>query len=69
MLLIWSSLDNLDAHSETVPVIIEHDDGFLQSRGDPFTALCRTIIGQQISVGNRIIEHAASKKEVINACL
>ena len=31
-------------------IIIEHDDGFLQSRGDPFTALCRTIIGQQISV-------------------
>ena len=31
-------------------IIIKYDTGFLQSRGDPFTALCRTIIGQQISV-------------------
>ena len=31
-------------------IISEHKKSYLQSRGDPFKALCRTIIGQQISV-------------------
>ena len=31
-------------------IIIEHNDGSIESRGEPFNALCRTIVGQQISV-------------------
>jgi len=31
-------------------IILKHGEGSLQSRGEPFIALCRTIIGQQISV-------------------
>jgi DNA-3-methyladenine glycosylase II len=31
-------------------IILTHNEGSLQSRGEPFIALCRTIIGQQISV-------------------
>ena len=31
-------------------IISEHKESYLQYRGDPFKALCRTIIGQQISV-------------------
>ena len=31
-------------------IINNHNEDYLQSRDDPFNALCRTIIGQQISV-------------------
>ena len=31
-------------------IILQHNEGYLQSRSEPFNALCRTIIGQQISV-------------------
>ena len=31
-------------------IILNNSKGSLQSRGEPFNALCRTIIGQQISV-------------------
>ena len=31
-------------------IIINNNKGLLQSRGEPYNALCRTIIGQQISV-------------------
>jgi len=31
-------------------IINNHNEDYLQSRDDPFNALCRTVIGQQISV-------------------
>ena len=31
-------------------IINKHKDDYIKSRGEPFNALCRTIIGQQISV-------------------
>lgn len=31
-------------------IIINYNDGSIESRGEPFNALCRTIVGQQISV-------------------
>tara|TARA_Y100001970_G_scaffold34021_1_gene42214 strand:- start:2134 stop:2772 length:639 start_codon:yes stop_codon:yes gene_type:complete len=31
-------------------IILKYNEGSLESRGKPFNALCRTIIGQQISV-------------------
>ena len=31
-------------------IIDKHKDDYIKSRGEPFNGLCRTIIGQQISV-------------------
>ena len=31
-------------------IIINYNDGSIESRGEPFNALCRTVVGQQISV-------------------
>lgn len=31
-------------------IILKYSEGSLESRGEPFNALCRTIVGQQISV-------------------
>jgi len=49
-------------------IIVKHNKGYLKSRGDPFTAICRTIIGQQISVkaASSIFERFQSKVEIVN---
>ena len=43
-----SYLKNNDPIMKTI--IMNYNDGSIESRGEPFNALCRTIIGQQISV-------------------
>ena len=47
-------------------IINKYNKGYLKSRGDPFTAICRTIIGQQISVkaATSIFEKFQSKVKV-----
>lgn len=50
-------------------IIIKYNNkGYLQSRGDPFKALCRTIIGQQISVkaASSIFDKFQSKVKDVN---
>ncbi len=49
-------------------IIIKYNKGYLKSRGDPFTALCRTIIGQQISVkaASSIFNKFQSKIKIVN---
>jgi len=48
----WNdAIKHLSKNDKTLKKIInKHNKGHLQSRGNPFIALCRTIIGQQISV-------------------
>ncbi len=48
----WNdAIKHLSKNDKTLKKIInKHNKGYLQSRGNPFIALCRTIIGQQISV-------------------
>jgi len=49
-------------------IINKYNKGYLKSRGDPFTAICRTIIGQQISVkaASSIFEKFQSKVKVVH---
>ena len=49
-------------------IINNYSKGYLKSREDPFTALCRTIIGQQISVkaASSIFDKFQSKLNIIN---
>ena len=48
----WNvAVSYLSDNDEIMKNIIEkHKDDYIKSRGEPFNALCRTIIGQQISV-------------------
>jgi DNA-3-methyladenine glycosylase II len=50
--LYWKEAKNFLSRKDKklAKIIKKHKDGHLVSRGDPFYSLCRSIVGQQISV-------------------
>ncbi len=63
------AIEHLSKKDKTLKKIIKnYNKGYLKSRGDPFTALCRTIIGQQISVkaASSIFDKFQNKLKIVN---